>query len=72
LGDEIVLAVGVAIVLSVLWVYSETYKLITRFLLAIKATKRCGDEDVWDYVFNSPSPISEYVNVRDFSKTNRL
>lgn len=68
LADEIVVAVGTALVLSILWVYAATYKLMTRLLLMIRATKRYGDEDVWDYVFNLSSPISEYVNVRIFDR----
>jgi hypothetical protein len=59
---EILSAIVVGLLLSVLWIYSVTYKLITRFLQAIRATKKYGDEDVWDYVFNSPSPSVEYIN----------
>lgn len=65
---EISVALMVSVVLSVLWVYASTYKLFTRFLQLIKATKRYGDEDVWDYVFNSGSASVEYVHVRDMEK----
>ncbi len=37
-------------------------------LRAVGVTKRFGDEDVWEYVFNSGSPMSEYVNLRDFDR----
>ena len=30
--------------------------------------KTFGDEDVWDYTFNSPIPAVEYINLRDFDK----
>jgi hypothetical protein len=52
----------------VLWLYASTYKLLTQLLQQIKATKRYGDEDVWDYTFNSGRPDVEYVHVRDFDK----
>ncbi len=67
LADEVVVALGVALVLAVLWLYFSNYKLIVRFLQAIKATSRYGDEDVWDYTFNSKDASVEYVHVRDFA-----
>ena len=50
---EIVIATIVGFVLSILWLYATTYKTITWVLQKIRATKRYGDEDVWDYTFNS-------------------
>ena len=58
----------VSMVCSVLWLYSSTYKLVTRFLQWIRATKRYGDEDVWDYTFNSGRAEVEYIHLRDFDK----
>lgn len=58
----------VSVVCSVLWLYASTYKLITRFMQKIKATKRYGDEDVWDYTFNSGRAEVEYIHLRDFEK----
>jgi Family of unknown function (DUF6338) len=66
--DEIVTAIVVAFAGAILWLYGSTYKVFTRFFQFIRATKRYGDEDVWDYLLNSDSPITEYVNVRDFDK----
>ena len=40
--------------------------MLTRFLQKIKATKAYGDEDVWDFTFNSSVPAVEYVHFRDF------
>jgi hypothetical protein len=57
-----------SVVSAVLWLYVSTYKLMTRFLQRIKATKRYGDEDVWDYTFNSGRPEVEYIHLRDFEK----
>lgn len=58
----------VSVACAVLWLYASTYKLLTQLLQQIKATKRYGDEDVWDYTFNSGRPDVEYVHVRDFDK----
>lgn len=52
---------------SVVYLYAENYKLITRFLQLIKATGRFGDEDVWDFIFNSKAKLT-FVHVRDFEK----
>ena len=65
---QIGLAMLVALLCSFAWVAASTHKLLSRFLRWIKVTKRYGDEDVWDFVFNSGDPMSEYVNVRDFEK----
>lgn len=46
--------------------YAAKGKWLTRFLQKIKATKTYGDEDVWDFTFNSSDAASEYVHVRDF------
>jgi hypothetical protein len=53
---------------AILWLYASTYKLLTQLLQKMGATKRYGDEDVWDYTFNSGRAEVEYVHVRDFDK----
>jgi hypothetical protein len=53
-------------VLAILWLYIVNYKLLTRFLQKIGATKTYGDEDVWDFTFNSQRAVVEYVHFRDF------
>ena len=58
----------VSILCATLWLYASTYKLPTQLLQRLKATKRYGDEDVWDYTFNSGRAEVEYVHVRDFDK----
>lgn len=64
---DIFAATGIAIVLAILHLYGENYKLFTRFVQAIRATKTFGDEDVWDFVFNSSSVSSvDYLHFRDF------
>jgi hypothetical protein len=66
IAKEIVSALVVGLVLSIIWIYAATYKWLTRFLQIIGATRTYGDEDVWDCTFNSPRPEVEYVNFRDF------
>jgi len=39
-----------------------------RFMKRIRATKRYGDEDVWDFTFNAHDRNVEYVHLRDFDK----
>jgi hypothetical protein len=58
----------VSAICAVIWLYGSNYKVLTRFLQFIRATKRYGDEDVWDFTFNSGRPEVEYVHVRDFDK----
>ena len=66
--DEILVSVVVAFVLAIVWMYAATYKLLVRLLIKIRATKRYGDEDVWDFTFNSSQEEIQYVHVRDFAK----
>ena len=67
-ADEILISIPVTLVLAVLWVYAATYKLLHRLLLWMRATKKYGDEDVWDFTLNSPGEEVEYVHVRDFDR----
>lgn len=65
---EIMLAVIIAIICSILFLYVENNKLLTRFVQKIGATKTFGDEDVWDFVFNASSKDVEWVYFRDFTE----
>lgn len=65
---QIAIACVVSLICGVLWLYITNYKIVTRFLHTIGATRRYGDEDVWDYMFNSGRAEVEYVHVRDFDK----
>ncbi|HEX4111684.1 MAG TPA: DUF6338 family protein [Stellaceae bacterium] len=60
----------VGLLLAILWLYNSKYKLGTQFLQKIRATKTYGDEDVWDFTFNSAIAAVEYVHFRDF--TNKI
>ena len=64
---EVLSAVVVGLVLAILWLYASNYKWVTRFLQTAGATKTYGDEEVWDYTFNSSKAAVEYVHFRDFA-----
>lgn len=68
IGWEIIAATGVGFLLGIAWIYASTYKLLTQLLQLIRATKRYGDEDVWDFTFNSTSPSVRFVHLRDFDQ----
>jgi len=58
----------IAIFLSIIWLYIVNKKLVTIFIQFIGASKTYGDEDVWDYIFNSSSPSVRFIHVRDFER----
>jgi Family of unknown function (DUF6338) len=66
--QDISFSMLVAIILSVIYLSVENYKLFTRFIQFIGATKTFGDEDVWDFVFNSSSTSVNFVYFRDFEQ----
>ena len=63
--DDILVATSVGLALTPAWLAAKRRKLVTRALKAIGATKRYGDEDVWDFVLNAEDPLTKYVHVRD-------
>jgi hypothetical protein len=65
---EIIFAVLIAIIGGIVSLYFENYKVFTRFVQQIGATKTYGDEDVWDFVFNSSSRAVSFVHLRDFAR----
>lgn len=67
-GGEIIVATAVGFCLAILWIYAANWKLLTRLLHAIRATRRYGDDDVWDFTFNSTATASRFVNIRDSDK----
>ena len=64
---EVASAVVVGLILAISRLNASNYKSDTRFLQKIGATKTYGDEDVWDFTFNSPVAAVEYVHFRDFA-----
>ena len=67
-AKEIATASVVAFICAILWLYVTNRKLLTKLFQKIGATKRYGDEDVWDFMFNSGRAEAEYVHLRDFDK----
>ncbi|ACB28446.1 DUF6338 family protein [Methylobacterium radiotolerans] len=65
---EVIQATAISFFCGVLWLYASNYKLVAWLLQTIRATKRFGDEDVWDYTFNSKSKTVNYAHVRDFEQ----
>jgi hypothetical protein len=61
-------ASAISAISALISLYASNYKLLTRLLQRIGATKRYGDEDVWDLTFNSGKAEVEYIHVRDFDK----
>ena len=61
---DIFFAMAIAILVGVASLYIETYKVVTRIVQRLGATKEFGDEDVWDFVFNSSAPSVNIVPVQ--------
>ena len=66
---EVLWAIGLGVVLAIGWLYFTRYKTLTRCLQFIGATKKYGDEDVWDFTFNSSDAAVEYIHFRDFANS---
>lgn len=62
-GNRIIYAALIGIPVAIAAAYIDEYKLIHKFARYIKATRRFGDEDVWDYLNRSPD--IKWVYVRD-------
>jgi len=67
IAGEVLSATGVGVVLGIAWVYAANWKILTGILQLIRATKRYGDEDVWDYTFSLRTKEVNFVHLRDFS-----
>jgi hypothetical protein len=65
---EILEAIGISVIGAVVMLYFENYKLFTRFVQIIGATRAYGDEEVWDFMFNSSSRNVTFVHFRDFEQ----
>jgi hypothetical protein len=64
--DEIIFSILTSVIISVLWCTAKNKKYFIRTLQWLNVTNKFGDEDLWDYIFESPDAFSEYVHVRDF------
>ncbi len=54
--DDILVATAVSIMLAPAWLKIQRHVLVIRSLQRIGATKRYGDEDVWDFLPSSYDP----------------
>lgn len=64
---EFIAAVEISVCGAIIWLYVINKKWAGRFLRKIGATKKFGDEDIWDFAFTSDDPWAEYVYVRDYA-----
>lgn len=64
---EVMGGLAISIVLSIGWLYAARFKLLARALQRVGATKKYGDEDVWDFLLNSGDAAVEYAHFRDFA-----
>ncbi|WP_279483958.1 DUF6338 family protein [Aureimonas sp. SK2] len=67
MGWQVIIATIVGFVSSIAWMYGVRFKVLTRILQYLGATRTYGDEDVWEYTLNSNAATSEYVHVRDIA-----
>lgn len=65
---EIIYATLIAFVTSIAHVAFDSYKVFSNVMRRLRATKRYGTEDVWDYVLSLRDQNLAYVNIRDFEK----
>ena len=64
---EIAGGIVISLILSLVWLYLCNYRILVWTLHKIRATKKFGDEDLWDYTFNLRDIAVEYVHVKDFA-----
>ncbi len=64
--DELGCALVVASVLSILWVFGRTHKVVTRLLNSIGVTNHIADQDIWEFMFNSDDPKIKFAHIRDY------
>jgi hypothetical protein len=65
---EIFYALLISVSGGIIFLYFENYKLLTKFVQFIGATRTYGDEDVWDFVFTSRTQSVNFVHFRDFEQ----
>lgn len=57
--DDILVATAISLILAPVWLAIQSRKWVVRFLQWTGATKRYGDEDVWDFLLSSDDPCSD-------------
>lgn len=64
-ADEIVWSIPASFIGAVIWCFSVRRRWLMKLLHCIGATNAFGDEDVWEFAFNSDDTESRFVNIRD-------
>lgn len=64
-ADEILLSIPSSFLCAIIWCLAVRHRLLMKLLHCLGASNSFGDEDVWEFSFNSNDVESEYVNVRD-------
>ena len=64
--SEIIIASLIGVPVALIATTIQTYRLVHSLGLLMRVTRKCGDEDVWDYFHHLPdTPEHEWVFVRD-------
>jgi hypothetical protein len=63
--QDVVFSSFAGVVVALIAAYSYQYKIINKFGKLVGATRRFGDEDVWDFVHRSPDVSGGWIIVRD-------
>ena len=66
LKDEIAISALLAIAISQIWLYIADKRWIFKYLIAIKATRRSQEEDVWRYAHQNDDLEFEFCDYYDF------
>jgi hypothetical protein len=64
--EEVGIATVAGLILGIVWLYIKNHKVDTWFLHKIRATGEIGEDDIWNFTFNSPIAQVEYCHFRDF------
>ena len=66
LKDEIAISAGLAIVISQIWLYIADKRWIFKYLIAIKATRRTQEDEIWRYAHSRENLEFEFCDYYDF------
>ena len=66
LKDEIVVSAGLAVVISQIWLYIADKRWIFKYLIAIKATRRTQEDEIWRYTHSRENLEFEFCDYYDF------
>jgi hypothetical protein len=64
--SQLILPLLSASILSVAWCFWENNAVFAHIINKIGASKSFGNQDVWEFTFNSGDKSAEFVNIRDY------